>query len=216
MKVVSILSQKGGSGKTTIALHLAVASELAGRSAALIDLDPQISSASWAEHRANVQHKQRPAVVSFQAARLPQALQTASAGGAALSLIDTAPHSEHDSLAAARAADLLLIPCRPAILDLRAIKFTIDLAALARKPAVVVLNTIAAPRSHAQSLQADKAAAAIAAEYNVPVCPIRIVQRMDYVHALAAGLTAQEYAPDGKAAQEITALYRWLWNQLKK
>jgi chromosome partitioning protein len=216
MKTIAVLSQKGGSGKTTTALHLAVASELAGRPAAVIDLDPQVSSASWAEHRAKVQDKTSPAVVSFQAARLSQALQAASQAGASFTLIDTAPHSEQDSLAAARAADLLVIPCRPAILDLRAIRFTIDLAALAGKPVAVVLNTVPAPRLSSRDSQADKAAKAIASEYQVPVCPVRIVQRMDYVHALAAGLTAQEYAPRGKAAQEAGALYRWVWKRLNQ
>jgi chromosome partitioning protein len=142
MKVIAVLSQKGGSGKTTTALHLAVASERAGRPAAVIDLDPQVSSASWAEHRASAHGKIVPAVVSFQAARLQHALQTAAQAGAAFTLIDTPPHSEKDSLDAARASDLLLIPCRRAVLDLRAIKFTIDLAALARKPVVVVLIAV--------------------------------------------------------------------------
>jgi len=220
MKTVAILSQKGGAGKSTLALSLAVASELAGRPAAVIDLDPQVSAASWGEHRAKAHGKNAPAVASFQAARLTHALQAVAQAGAAFAIIDTAPHSEQDSLAAARAADLLLVPCRPGILDLRAIRFTIDLAALARKPVFVVLNTVAGSRppvkGSAQKSQADRAAAAIAAEYRVPVCPVRIAQRTDHAHALAAGLTAQEYAPKGKAALEIEALYRWTWKQLTK
>ena len=138
MKVIAILSQKGGAGKTTIALHLAVAAERDGRSAAIIDLDPQASATSWGDSR----EAETPAVVSAQAARLPQVLEAARDAGADLVVIDTAPHSESAALAAARAADLILIPCRPAILDLRAIGTTIDLAKLAGKPAAVVLNTI--------------------------------------------------------------------------
>ena len=69
--------------------------------------------------------------MSAQASRLTQVLDTARNSGADLAIIDTAPHSESTSLAAARAADLILIPCRPAILDLRAIGQTIELARLA-------------------------------------------------------------------------------------
>src|SRR5215212_1378238 len=115
MKTITILSQKGGAGKTTIALHLAVAAELDGQQTAIIDLDPQASATSWGDSRA----AETPAVVSAQASRLTQVLEAARKAGATLAIIDTAPHSESAALAAARAADLILIPCRPAILDLR-------------------------------------------------------------------------------------------------
>src|SRR4051812_10256439 len=130
MKVLAIISQKGGAGKTTLTLHLAVAAELAGLTAAVIDLDPQPSATGWRDTRTT----ETPAVVSAQAARLTKVLETAAGHGVALAIIDTAPHSESSALAAARAADLILIPCRPAILDLRAIGTTVDLAKLAGKP----------------------------------------------------------------------------------
>src|SRR4051812_9330361 len=116
MKVIALLSQKGGAGKTTLALHLAVAAEQDGHQTAIIDLDPQASAASWGDSRA----AETPVVVSAQSSRLAQVLEAARNAGAALAIIDTAPHSESAALAAARAADLILIPCRPAILDLRA------------------------------------------------------------------------------------------------
>ncbi len=115
MKVVAILSQKGGTGKTTVSLHLAVAAERRAKSVAVIDLDPQASSAGWKDSRAS----DTPVVVSIPHTRLAQALQTAEEAGADLALIDTAPHSEAAAVAAAKAADLVLIPCRPGILDLR-------------------------------------------------------------------------------------------------
>lgn len=205
MKTIAILSQKGGAGKTTIALHLAVAAELAGKSAAIIDLDPQASAAGWGDHRG----ADKPAVVSSQAARLPQVLQAAREAGAKLAIIDTAPHSESAALGAARAADFILIPCRPAILDLRAIGATIDIVKLAKKPASVILNTVP-PRG----TLADDACEAIAS-YDVTVCPVRIGQRSSYIHALTAGQTAQEYEPNGKAASEITQLYMWTCKQVR-
>ncbi len=199
MWTIAILSQKGGAGKTTLALNLAVAAELYGDMTAVIDLDPQASATGWKDTRAS----DAPVVVSAQAARLSQVLEAAAQAGVQLAIIDTAPHSENTSLAAARAADLVLIPCRPALLDLRAIGMTVDLAKLAKTPASVVLNAVP-PRG---SL-AEEAVAALDT-YDVGVSPVRIGQRMAYVHALTAGQGVPEYEPDGKAAEEIRQLYTW-------
>jgi len=204
MKTLAVISQKGGAGKTTLALHLAVGAIAAGKSAAVVDLDPQASAAGWRDTRT----AEEPAVVSAQAARLSQVLEAARGNGADLAVIDTAPHSEASALAAARAADLILVPCRPAILDLRAIGSTIDLARLAGKPSAVVLNAVP-PRGGL----ADEAAAAIGS-YGVPVSPIRLGHRAAFVHALTAGQTAQEYEPEGKGAEEVTHLYMWLCRQV--
>ena len=187
-----------------MALHLAVAAEQAKKPAAVIDLDPQASATGWGDHR----QADKPAVVSAQAARLPQVLEAASQAGAALAIIDTAPHSESAALAAARAADLVLIPCRAAILDLRAIHSTIDLAKLAGKPAAVVLNSVP-PRG-----QLGNDAETAIGVYGVAVCPIRIGSRAVFVHALTEGLSALEHEPEGKGASEIRQLYRWACGQV--
>ena len=200
MKTLAILSQKGGAGKTTLSIHLAVAAEQAHRRAAIIDLDPQTSATGWKDSRT----RETPVVVSAQASRLAQVLDTAARGGAALAILDTAPHSESTALAAARAADLILIPCRPAILDLRAISFSVDMAKLAGTPAVVVLNAVPPRGSLSQ-----EAKAAIAG-YGLEVAPVAIGQRAAYVHALTAGQAVQEYEPHGKATQEMRKLYMWI------
>jgi chromosome partitioning protein len=204
MKTIAILSQKGGAGKTTIALNLAVAAQMNGTQTAVIDLDPQASAASWHDSR----EEKTPVVVSAQPTRLPQVLEAAREASADLVIIDTAPHSESASLAAARAADLVLIPCRPAILDLRAIDNTIDLAKIAGKPAVVVLNAVPPRGSLAQE------AAEAVARYGVTLSPTSIGQRAAFVHSLTAGKTVQEYEPDGKAAGEISELYTWICYQV--
>src|ERR1700677_1836710 len=138
MKTIAIISQKGGAGKTTVAIHLAVAAEQRGMNTAIFDLDPQASAASWADKR----EKPSPAVVSAQAARLPNLLEQAASQSADLVIIDSAPNADAASLAAARAADLILIPCRPAAFDLNAIGTTLNLAAVAGKPAYVLLNAV--------------------------------------------------------------------------
>ena len=143
MLTVGIVSQKGGVGKTTLAFNLAVAAELAGNAALIVDLDPQASAVAWGDSR----EAETPVVVSAEAARLVEVLTTASKHSAALCFIDTAPHGESPALAAARAADLVLIPCRPSILDLRAITASQTIAQLADTPAAVVLYGVPASGS---------------------------------------------------------------------
>ncbi len=197
MKTLAVISQKGGAGKTTLALHLAVAARIKKKTAAIIDLDPQASAANWGDSRED----EYPAVVSAQPARLSKVLAAAKEAGAKLAIIDTAPHSESAALAAARASDIVIIPCRPAILDLRAIGSTVDLVNLAKAKACIVLNAVPS-----RGTLAEEAVEAVSS-YGVKVLPVRIGQRAAFVHALTAGKTAQEYEPNGKAAKEIKDLY---------
>lgn len=202
MKILSILSQKGGSGKTTLTLHLAIAALKSKTQVAIIDLDPQASAAQWGDSRSEDQ----PAVVSAQASRLEKVLEAARSAGAKLCIIDTAPHSESAALAAARVADLVLIPCRPAILDLRAISHTIDLIKMTKAKAVVVLNAIPPRGSLAEDAQ-------LALEdCGIEVLPQRITQRAVFTHSLTDGKTAIEYEPKGKGAQEIRHVYKSICN----
>lgn len=200
MRVVAIVSQKGGAGKTTLALHVATAAEAARFPSVVIDLDPQASAAGWSDSRQG----EAPVVVSLPHTRLSQGLQAAADGGAKLIIIDTAPHSEAAAMAAIRAADLVLIPCRAGILDLRAIGTTAELVKLAQKPAYVVLNAMP-PR--ATQLLADARAAVEV--HGLSVAPVALQQRVAFAHALTAGQTAPEYEPGGKASEEVGALFAW-------
>ena len=207
MLTVAILSQKGGTGKTTLTLHLAVAAERDGQTAAVIDLDPQASASGWSDARAG----ETPAVVPVPSARLGHALEAAKAGGATIAFIDTAPHASDAALASAEAADLVLIPCRPGILDLRAISLTARAVKLAGTPAYVVLNAMP---SRAPNVLADARAAV--AVHGLEVAPITLQQRVAYAYALIGGQTAQEYEPAGKAADEIEQLFAWVRSELKR
>lgn len=207
MHITAILSQKGGTGKTTLALHLAVAAGKDRRPAVVVDLDPQASASGWKDSRS----QDSPVVVPTPSARLAHALEAARKGRADLVLVDTAPHSSDDALAAAEAADLILIPCRAAILDLRAIATTARIAKLAEKPAFVVLNAVP-PRGSQIVADACKAVAV----HELKVAPVWLQQRAAYAHALTAGKTAQEYEPESKAAEEMDRLYRWLKKELAR
>ena len=206
MYTITLVAQKGGTGKTTLAVNLAVAAEAGGHRAVLIDLDPQASAAGWGDHRT----LDRPVVAPVPATRLDDALGAARSHGADLTIIDTAPHSESSALAAARAADLALIPLRPGILDLRALGTTADICLLARRPAAVVLNQ-APPRGPMPGQ-----AAAVIAESNLDVVPHRVGARVAFVHSLTIGLGVVEHEPEGKAAAEIRKLLAWVWERITR
>jgi chromosome partitioning protein len=197
MLTLALASQKGGSGKTTLALHLATEAAMRGVKALLIDLDPQASAARWADRRGD----RAPDVTSEHPARLVAALAAAEAQGYGLVVLDTAPHADQAALQAARAADLVAVPCRPSIIDLDAIGATLDLCQLAKRPALVVLN--AAP---IRSRVVEDAAEAVR-KLGGHVASVIIRERVAFRHALVDGRVAGEYEPGGGAAREITALY---------
>jgi chromosome partitioning protein len=200
MKTIAIISQKGGAGKTTLAIHLAVAAVQKGLHVALFDLDPQASAASWSDKR----NQPTPAVVSAQAIRLPGLLEQAANQLADLVIIDSAPNADAASMAAARAADLILIPCRPAAFDLNAIGTTLNLAAVAGKPAFVVLNAV--PPLGKVGEEARRALETGGVQVAMPM----LHHLVAYAHAVNDGRTAQELDARSKAAAEIDALFVWV------
>jgi chromosome partitioning protein len=200
VKVVAIISQKGGAGKTTLAVHLATSAAAAGHAAAIIDLDPQATATSWGDRR----ELEAPEVVSGQAVRLPTLMKTARENGATFLILDTAPNADQTASLAARAADLVLIPCRPAAFDLEAIETTLLLSRTANKPAYVVLNAVP-PRSNI-----GREATEGLVERGAQVAPHQLSQRAAFAHGVIDGRTAQEFEPEGKAADEVRALYAWL------
>jgi chromosome partitioning protein len=199
MKTIALIAQKGGTGKTTLALSLAVAAEQTGKVPVIIDLDPQATACNWSDRR----KADTPIVIDAQPARLSNALAKAAQGGIDLALIDTPARSEQASLAAAKAADLVLIPCRPQIYDLETIPSTQELLALAGgTAALVILNAIPARGS-----RHEQAAGAIE-DLGLCVCSVALGQRAAFGDAAALGLTVLEYEPKGKAASETQQAYK--------
>jgi len=205
MRSVAILSRKGGTGKTTLALHLAVAAEEAGLPTAVFDLDPQVSAALWADRRG----KSFPAVMPAQGPRLSRFLAQAEQQEAKLVILDTPPEANEVTEMALAAADLALIPCRPSALDLAAINSSVRLARDSGKPFFVVIN--AAP---AQGRETAEMRAALDAA-GVTVAPIALYHRKAYSAGMQDGRTAPELDPHGKAAAEIAALLSWLRETIK-
>lgn len=207
MHVIAIIAQKGGTGKTTLALSLAVEAERRGLSAAVIDLDPQATATNWGDRR----EAESPVIVSAQPARLRRMLDAARDQGAQLVLIDTPARSEQASLEAARAAQLVLVPCRPAIYDLETVATTAELVNIAGgRPMAVILNGVP-PRGDKAEQAAD-----VIRSLTLPVCPASFGYRAAFNDAGALGLTAAEYDPRSKAASEIEQVYEFVSKLVKE
>jgi chromosome partitioning protein len=205
MRTIALINQKGGVGKTTVALHLATAFHQAGAATLILDLDPQASASEWHDAR----EAELPYVESIQPARLSKAISTAQEIGTEVLILDTAPHAESTALEAARLADLVLVPCQPSIMDLRAMRKTVDLLKLVQVPAFAVLNSVSS-----SGTVADEAAEMIEGSLSLPVCPVRLGDRVAYNRSLITGQTALEFEPHGKAAREIEQLHMWVCEQM--
>jgi chromosome partitioning protein len=201
MEVLAIIGQKGGSGKSTAALGLAVAASLAGRDVAVIDLDPQTTAANWSDRRG----KETPAVVSCQVSRLGLVLEAAAKGGADLAIIDTPGKSTDALIAASKAADFVLMPLQPQLYDIETLGSLKDVLMLAgNPPAAVFINR--APIQGRRHVETQEAAAA----QGFTVCPVVIYARAAHGDAGNVGQSAAEYGPDSKAAQEMADLYSYI------
>jgi chromosome partitioning protein len=199
MKTLAIISQKGGVGKTTLATALAVAAEKDGKIVAVFDLDPQASAAFWKDTR----EADTPAVVAIPPSRLQHVLKAAEETGCDLAIIDAPPFAKDIAFEAAQRADFILIPTRPAVLDVMAMTKTLELVGHYNKPAAVVLTFC--PIQGREISDTEDAVKQLGAE----IAPVRIHNRVAYSRAQQTGLTAQEFEIDGKAAEEIKQLYAY-------
>jgi chromosome partitioning protein len=209
MKTLAILSRKGGTGKTTLAIHLAVAAQADGHGVLLADTDRQHSAVEW--------RRQRPAALPLVEAVKPGALfarqQDAARAGIDLLVVDTGPSIEEEVEQAVRCADLCLVVARPNFFDLRAVAESAALAARYHKPVAFVLNQ--APHRQ-DSIEAPVLIEAVKAlrALGFPVLPIGLRSRVAYQHGVAAGLSAQELDRESSAGSEMLALWRCVSDML--
>src|SRR5689334_9357907 len=120
MDTLAVVAQKGGSAKTTVAVHLAVQALREGRKVAIVDIDPQASARDWCRVRA----QPAPALAAVTAGELTEAIEAARRDRFDLILIDTPSHTASAALAAIRAAQFVLIPCQPSAIDISALDAT--------------------------------------------------------------------------------------------
>lgn len=204
MRVVCLFSGKGGAGKSTIAVHLAVAAAQAGERVALLDLDPQRSAESWANARPV--DAVTVDVVGLADVDLDAALEGARGDGYTLTVIDSPPHAAHVARRIVDAADLALIPVRPSPFDLAALPAT--LAIVGDKPAAFVLSACPARAPEVRE------ARAMLKSYGLPVLA-KLDERRAYFRALVSGCAVTEHEPTGAAAAEIRGLWRAVSKELR-
>lgn len=207
MQVISIIGQKGGSGKTTLAEIISVAAMRDGIEVLGIDLDPQVSFASWYDRRGQ---DSAPLVIDAQHGRLQHALDTAAGQGVQLCIIDTAGRAEGALHAAIKAADLVLIPLQPTLPDLVTAEAVLDAIRFAGNPQHFAVLTRVKSRGTRHSDTAEWLE-----EKGLTVCPHVIGDRVTYQDAAAVGQTPQEYEPGGKAAEECAGVHKFIMSHIQ-
>jgi chromosome partitioning protein len=210
MRVWSIVSQKGGSGKTTLALHLAIAAadEL---KVLVIDLDPQQSAERWHAIRQRATgSKDDPSIAAGPYTKLPEMLRVAKKLGADLVLIDTPPKLDKAITAALGPATLGIIPVKTSILDLQALEDCVRVVefAKARPKTVVVMNAVPTGRARDAAV---KEVARYADRLDLEVMPERLSDLPAYAQGLKSGRGVTETDKNGTAAKEVGNLFEALW-----
>jgi chromosome partitioning protein len=205
--IIAVVAEKGGVGKTTLALNLAVVAVNNGQKAAVLDLDPQATASNWTDRRSS----EFPWVVPTPAARLVAAIDQAKAKGVDFIVIDTPPHSGSDAAEAARRADIVLVPVEPHLFTLETLPKLADLLKLAGSaPALFVISKAATQGTEGTS------AADYIKKQGLAVCPTVLHLRAAHRHATNIGKVAAEYEPGSKAALEVAEVYWYTMQQVKK
>jgi chromosome partitioning protein len=205
MQKIAFLAQKGGSGKTTLAVHTAVAAAESGEIVVVIDTDPQKSATVWGNSRM----QDTPIVATAAAADLGRVIEAAIQDKMTLAIVDTAPHAAPAATHIVRAVDLVVIPVRPTAFDVAAVGSAVDIVKAAGVRAVFALS--ACPFRSPEIAETR----IVLAEYGLPVAPTAIIDRRAFARAIATGRSVTEFESDGKAAIEIRAFWAWLREELK-
>jgi chromosome partitioning protein len=199
MRVITFVNQKGGVGKSTLAINLAVTAARRGERVAVLDLDPQSTTTGWCETRpadaATVSRVGHGSTLDAGLARL-------AGDGVTVAFVDTTGLTGVDTRRAIQRSDLVLVPIRPSVVDVRATMPTVRALTVSGARYALVINQ--APARLSSRMPCGSAAEG-------PVLPVTLGARIDYQYAFAKGLGVDEFAPGGKASQEVAAL----WTQVQ-
>jgi chromosome partitioning protein len=210
MKVISFVNQKGGAGKSMLAINLAVAAELSGEKVCIIDLDPQGTVANWY----NTRTSETPLVIAPGAVihlDFADLIARLKGEGYSLAVLDTKGEESHGTRGAMKEADLCLIPVRPAGPDLHAIRPTVTTLRNAHKEFALVVN---------QSLPNKRSkltgAVITALSHDGMVVPTAVAARASFQKSYSLGQGVLEFEPEGAATEEINELWAWCRKHIAK
>jgi chromosome partitioning protein len=203
---LGICATKGGSGKSTVATHLAAWADSLGFPTGILDCDPQGSAALW--------HQLREAQTPRLAQLTPDQVASFDSTGVDLLVVDSAPAHSADVRTIVDACDFVLIPTRPALFDIDGVRSAVDQVAASHTPGAILLNACPAGRGAGESSVTIEARRALQGS-PVPVAPVSITQRAAFAHALNSGSAVHEFEPGGKAAKEIAAVWQWLLKEMQ-
>ena len=204
MKILGVLNQKGGVGKTTLSTCLSVAFEEDNKKVALIDLDPQATACFWSDTR----NKNTPAVVSIQPVRLKSMINAARDANTDIVIIDGAAIQKEIAYDVAQFADYIIIPTKTAVFDVTSMQETVKIIKKNNVPYSIISNMVSPSGQEIDDFKK------MTSDLNIPLCNTSIGNRKDFFRAQNMGLAFQEYDREGKGAEEIIQVYKYIIKQL--
>jgi chromosome partitioning protein len=209
MKTISFISNKGGTGKTTVAVNIAVKACDHNYRVLIGDLDPQKSSLDWARGR----NKESPSVIPVKRGALFTAQFSAEREGIDLLILDTPSASPEISLQAAKASNLTVMVTRPTVMDLRTMTDMVATLKSLGLKSVILLNQAPSQRNSKEPMLVKEAIGYLLG-FGLPLVPSCIRTRMAFQASITKGNSASELFPEGVAAHEVNAVWTYLSEQL--
>jgi len=209
VKTLAVISRKGGAGKTTLSINLALTAHLAGWKTMLADIDPQRSASDALRARTAT----GPTLAEINAGKLFQTRSHAMHDGYDVMLIDTPAAPDADVAVAVNSADLCVLVCRPTFLDIASVARSAEMVRRLGKAGLIVLNQAPAKRGGLEPVGVQKAVEALRF-CGLPVAPIGLRSRVVYQQSVAHGRSVGEWEPTSPASQEIERLWSHMAAQM--
>lgn len=204
MKTIGVFNSKGGSGKSTVSVHVGVAAAFDKR-VALLDADPQGTLRTWG----NVRQVQGPAVISVTADSLPAELARLERQGVEMVLVDCPPYITAESSRLVNLCDFIVVPVQPTMPDVSGCAHAVKIILASKKPFGFVINRVR-PRVP----ETDEAVEAL--KKWGEVCGVMLGDRIAFSRALASGLSVAEFSTRGDAKKEAAGLSEWVMSKAKE